>query len=383
MINSQCKTCGGCPLRSQEKADYRVNKVKKFKDIISKIKNSSPKFDEPIFIADSLRRRAELAFVYNKHELKLGFNEKESHNIVNIDNCYMLDESLNQLLPQLHDFLKEFVSIPILLKNKKKKQEITYIKDGSVRLLKADNGIDILLILPAEPTVNHRMLIAEFINLHDSVIRISWQINNSKPEEIVTKATPKLFICDYEIDIPNGAFLQASKDAENKMIAKVIDYLGDCSGNIADLFCGLGTFTYPLSKIKNTNILSVDSSEVSLKGLEKALDFNQIHNVKVVNKNLFKYPLDADELKSVSAIVIDPPRAGAHAQCQEISNLPDNNKLKKIIYVSCNPQTFVYDASILISKGYTFEKVTLVDQFVYSEHMELIALFSLNPKNKE
>ena len=136
---------------------------------------------------------------------------------------------------------------------------------------------------------------------------------------------------------------------------------------------------YGRAKIQGCNILAVDSSDVSLKGLEKALAFNQIHNVKVLNKNLFKYPLDKDELKTISAIVIDPPRAGAHAQCQEIASLPEEVKPQKIVYVSCNPKTFVYDASLLRSANYKLEKITLVDQFVYSEHMELIALFSLTP----
>ncbi len=384
MIDSCCGFCGGCPLRYLNQDDYYTKKVEEFKKIISEIKTASPIFDEPIFIEDGLRRRAELAFVYNKKELKLGFNEKESHNIVNLTSCYMLDAELSEVLPSLNNFIKEFISIPITISNKKKKSQTIYIKEGSVRLLKADNGIDVMLILPYEPNVNHRMLVAEFINNNEKIIRISWQINSSYKEEVVAKNKPKLYISGYEVDIPNGAFLQASKKAENKMIDKVLEYLGTSSGNIADLFCGLGTFTYPLSKIKGANILSVDSSDASLKGLEKAIALNQIHNVKVINKNLFKYPLDKDDLKSISTIVIDPPRAGAHAQCREICNIEDENKPSKIIFISCNPKTFVYDASTLISSNYVLEKITLVDQFVYSDHMELIALFNLNPKsNKE
>ncbi len=383
MINSQCGFCGGCPLRYLKEDDYRIKKVQQFKEIISEIKTSTPIFDEPIFIEDSLRRRAEFAFSYHKKELKLGFNEKESHNIVNLTSCQMMDSDLSDMLPALHRFLKDFILLPITINNKKKKKETIYIKEGSIRLLKADNGIDIMLILPHEPDVNHRMLVAEFINENEKVIRISWQINNSRPEEIVAKCQPKLYISGYEVDIPNGAFLQASKKAENKMIEKVKEYLGSTTGNIADLFCGLGTFTYPLSKIKGCNVLSVDSSEASLKGLEKAIAFNQIHNVKVINKNLFKYPLDHDDLKSISTIVIDPPRAGAHAQCRSICDIRDENKPSKIIFISCNPKTFVYDANTLIASNYVLEKVTLVDQFVYSDHMELIALFKFNPNNKE
>ena len=134
-------------------------------------------------------------------------------------------------------------------------------------------------------------------------------------------------------------------------------------------------------EIKGVDVLSIDSSGVSLKGLEKAIAVNQIHNVKIVNKNLFKYPLDKDELKGLEALVIDPPRAGAHEQCRQIAQMDNKDKPKKIVFVSCNPSTFVYDANTLIQGNYKLEKITLVDQFVYSNHMELIALFTLNQEN--
>lgn len=381
MQNSLCGSCGGCPLRGSDISNYRKQKESNFKDIISNIKNSTPIIDEPIFIEDGLRRRAEMDFCVEKKELKLGFNENKSHNIIDINQCLMLDSSLNEILPKIKEFLKEFISIAITVKIKKNKIETKYINKGSIRLLKADNGIDILFILPINPSIEHRMLVADFVNSNEKIIRFCWQINNSTPEEIVTKISPKLYISDYEIDIPVGAFLQASKDAETKMINKVLGYLGEVSGSIADLFCGLGTFTYPLSKIKGVDVLSIDSSGVSLKGLEKAIAVNQIHNVKVINKNLFKYPLDKDELKGLKALIIDPPRAGAHEQCRQITQMDNKDKPKKIVFVSCNPSTFVYDANTLIQGNYKLEKITLVDQFVYSNHMELIALFTLNQEN--
>ena len=378
MQNKECKTCGGCPLRNLELNDYRSQKIDEFKKVLSSIKEKDFLIDEPIFIEDGLRRRAEMAFCYENKELKLGFNEAQSSNIVDLTKCMMLDASLNKLLPILHNFLEDIISIPVIISTKKKRVERVFIKKGSVRLLKADNGIDILLIIDNAPNVEHRMLIAEFVNSNQDVLRVSWQEKNKKPEEIVTKSVPMLNIKGYEIAIPQGAFLQASKDAEDKMIDKVMEYLDNTSGKIMDLFCGLGTFTYPLSLNKNNEIISVDSSDVSLKGLEKALAVNQIHNVKVINKNLFKYPLEKDDFNNIKAIVIDPPRAGAHEQCREILKLNNEQKPQKIVFVSCNPKTFVYDANVLIEANYNFERVTLVDQFVYSNHMELIALFTLN-----
>ena len=293
----------------------------------------------------------------------------------------MLHSSLNEILPNLHQFLSDLCSIVVTTKNKKKIISSTITK-GSIRLLNADNGVDIMLIVSNQAGVEYRMLISEFINQNPQIIRFSWQYKDIAPETIVEKISPQLYISNYSINIPQGAFLQASKEAQEAMINKVKEYIGDINGKMADLFCGLGTFTYPLAQNPSNSIISVDSSSLSLDGLKKAISKNQIHNVEVLNRNLFKYPLDANELEGVKIIVIDPPRASAHEQCREIAKIPYNKLPIKIVFVSCNPQTFVYDAEILINTGYDLQRITLIDQFVYSKHQELIALFTLKP-NKE
>lgn len=383
MQESICKICGGCPFRSLGLKAYRQNKEEDFKRTISLIKDAAPVFDNPVFIDDGNRRRAEMSFEYTKKELKLGFNEEKTHNIININHCEMLDEKLNSLLSPLHAFLESFCQIKETVKNKKKKFETISINKGKIYLLHADNGIDILLDLAQTPCLEHRLLVADFVNENKDICRLSWRINNTAPETIIEKNPPELYIKDYAVEIPQGAFLQATKASETAMIEQVLNYIKPIKGKIADLFCGLGTFTYPLAKTKSNEIISADSSVLSLKGMEKALNRNQIQNVKVINRNLFKYPFDKDDLKNIKAIVIDPPRAGAHEQCRTLANLPDDIKPLKIIFISCNPKTFVYDAELLIKGGYKFERVTLVDQFVYSKHQELIALFILNPDNNK
>lgn len=380
MEQAVCKKCGGCALRGLSEADYRQEKQTKFKAVIARVKGGMPVFDTPVFISDGLRRRADMAFEYVKGKLTLGFNEAESHNLIDVETCLMLCPELNAVLPEIRRFLTEFCRLHITIKNKRKKIEKVSISSGSIQLLCADNGIDILLNVPIEPGVEHRLLIAEVVNASPEIIRMSWKVGAFAPETIVEKLTPQLYIATYHIDVPQGVFLQASKQAEMRMIEIVLSYMGETRGKIADLFCGLGTFTYPLAQNKENEIISVDSNGDSLKGLQKALNRNQLQNVSVLNRNLFKYPLDATELRDVKALVIDPPRAGAHAQCREISTLTFAQKPEKIVFVSCNPETFVCDAEILIQSGYKFERVTLIDQFVYSKHQELVALFILNPQ---
>ncbi len=380
MSNSVCEICGGCACRNMGESAYRQYKKENFIKNIARV-SAETTIDNAIFISDGQRRRAEMEFTFINNKLILGFNEEKSHKLIDVNNCLMLTSELNQLLPHLHEFMQEFCKIPLVIRNKKK---ITtqYINEGSIYMLAADNGIDIVLKLSQEPHLEHRLLVADFVNSMTNICRMSWKVVNQEAETVVMKIKPEIYIEDCVIEVPQDVFLQASKTAEIAMVEKVKEYLGETRGKIADLFCGLGTFTYPIAKLSGNEIISVDSYEPSLKGLQKALNRNQLHNVKVINRNLFKYPFDKDDLKDVKVVILDPPRAGAHEQCREIAKIPNKDKPQKIIFISCNPNTFVYDANILVNTGYKLKQVTLVDQFVYSKHQELVALLTYEAKEE-
>ena len=142
------------------------------------------------------------------------------------------------------------------------------------------------------------------------------------------------------------------------------------------MFCGVGTFSYVLAADKANKITAADSSPTLLKGFNETIRRNMIPNISVVEKNLFKSPFTAGELEAFDVVLFDPPRAGAAAQCLELAAADRLKRPRKIIAISCNPQSFIRDAGILISGGYRLEEATMVDQFVYSNHSELAAVFT-------
>lgn len=341
------------------------------------IKQTDINFAAPIFIKDGCRRRAELAFSMRKGKLILGFNAAQSHEIIDIENCLSLTVQLNNILPAIRNFLQIFCNIE---QNKKVKNKIqkAAIKNGDICLTKADNGIDILLHVQESPGLEHRMEISDFANNNPDIARISVSVNKAYPETITEKTKPYIKMGNREVLIPSGTFLQASSEGQQALIDSVLHYVGESKGNIADLFCGVGTFSYPLSQNLKNKITAVDSSEELLDGFKQTINKLMLPNIKIVRKNLFKYPLDAGELKEFDIIVFDPPRAGAKAQVEQISAMPTADKPQKIIAVSCNPHTFVNDADTLIEGGYRIKEITMVDQFVYARHFELVALFEKN-----
>ena len=156
-------------------------------------------------------------------------------------------------------------------------------------------------------------------------------------------------------------FLQPSAEGE-RIIQELI--LNEISGvrRAVDLFCGCGTFTIPLLE-RGIQTMGYDCSHtITLLGN------------KGVSRDLFRNPLLPDELSGLDLVVLDPPRAGAKAQVEQIAQ----TKIPKIIMVSCNPQTAARDSKVLLDSGWQISSLTSVDQFKWSNHIELVIVFEKN-----
>lgn len=370
-----CDRCGGCKNKDLSLNEYREEKFNRFKNIINQLE-IDVKINSPIYIDYHTRRRVSLAFLNKRGKFIFGFNEEKSKTLVEIDECLLVTDKINKYLEEIKNIAKEICSIPIQVKQKKK-FVTEYITRGDIFITNADNGLDIVLEFDKELNLEMRQVLFELVISSKEIIKVSHrktQFGNSEP--IVEKEKPIIKIADYDILIPSGTFLQPSKEGEMALINNVMNYLDGVEGNILDLFCGLGTFSYPLAKLSNKNkIFAYDSSKDLLDGFQKSINKNMITNIFPKAKNLFKDPLEGKELENFEAAVIDPPRAGAIEQVKKIAEIEDEKKIKKIAFVSCNPHSFVRDAKILIDAGYKLKEITFVDQFVNSQHFELVSLF--------
>lgn len=367
--------CGGCQFRNLDIKAYQLKKTQDFARNMQGLNQTEIEFGNPIFITDGNRRRASFTFNCKKGQLKLGFNEAQSNNIVNCEQCALLTPKLNANFANFRKMVIEICAIPFV-EGKGKKQTKSSLSSGDILVCEADNGIDVVFEFDKELNLDHRMTIFEMSQNYNDIIRISHRRKlGDMPETIVEKIKPIIKIADYDVYIPAGTFLQPSKAGETALVDLMLKYLGNTKGKIADLFCGVGTFSYPLSRNINNKILAVDSSAELLEGFRQSVNKNVIPNIEIVTKNLFKYPLDESELKGFDVVVFDPPRAGASAQVAQIATMLD--KPKKLIAISCNPHSFIKDANILLDSGYKIQEITFVDQFIYSNHSELVALFTL------
>lgn len=370
------KNCGGCVNRQSDEKAYQQKKETEVRVLLEQNLGSLDGiWAKPIFLPDGTRRRAAFAFQVVKGKPILGFNENKSHVLEDIQTCAMLTPKINEALADLRELLIKLCSIKT--NSLKKKKTVLQLSKGDLLVLEAENGLDVVLEADIDLGLQHRFEIADFMTSHDLFVRFSFRKkHNMNAEPIVEKAKPFIKVENTKVLIASGDFLQASKEGQDALIELVKKYVGDTSGKAADLFCGIGTFSYALADMKKMSVVAVDVSKSLLENFEHSIRAQMIQNIQIKEQNLFLYPMTADELKGFNVIVFDPPRAGAKEQVEEFCKIDVYARPEKIIAVSCNPITFARDAKILINGGYCLKNITMVDQFVYSNHSELVGLFT-------
>jgi 23S rRNA (uracil1939-C5)-methyltransferase len=190
-------------------------------------------------------------------------------------------------------------------------------------------------------------------------------------EVLVMRRPPTVTFGRARVALPAGGFLQASPEAETFMVAEV---MGAARGakRIADLFCGAGTFTFPLAEI--SPVIAADAGADAVAALSAARKTAAgLKTIEAQARDLFRRPLSPFDLKGCDVAVLDPPRAGA---AEQVRQLVDARGIGRIAYVSCNPATFARDAAVLAAGGFRLERVAPVDQFLWSGHVELVGTFS-------
>ena len=169
---------------------------------------------------------------------------------------------------------------------------------------------------------------------------------------------------------PPGAFMQATRDGEAMLQASIAEIAGS-DRYVVDLFAGCGTLSLPLLD-QVVRLLAVEQNERALNALRAGADAAGLGGrVTVKLRNLFDAPLTAQELAGFDMAILDPPRRGAAAQCQMLAK----SDIAKIAMLSCNPASFARDASILINAGFKLDWVKVIDQFLFSNHLEIVGAF--------
>ncbi|MEM8812962.1 MAG: RNA methyltransferase [Pseudomonadota bacterium] len=341
-------SCGGCLLQHMNEATYRTHKRQSVLAAL-KARNLDPPVSDLIDVPRPSRRRAVLSAQKRRDgTIDVGYRGRNSHDIVPLTSCPIL-------APALNDRFKTYQGIAAVAVDRRNTLKI--------HVTETETGADIVLHDARRDEHTRQRLLKLAID-HD-VARLGFV-----DETIVQLREPRLTIGHVSVTPPPGAFLQATVESEQVLGDVVQAALKEAGAKwIADLFCGIGTFSLPLAR--GARIDGFDQDRAALEAFGQAVRAaSGLRPVAIHRRDLFRNPVTARELNRFDAALFDPPRAGAERQAAELAA----SSLAHVVAVSCNPQSLARDLSILAGAKFSVQAVHLVDQFVFSPHIECVAV---------
>jgi 23S rRNA (uracil1939-C5)-methyltransferase len=368
----KCKhftVCGGCSMQHLSPEGQIAFKQQTLLEQLQHFGNCQPQAILPPLTAYpwQYRHKARLGvkYVVKKGKLLIGFREKDSRYLADIDCCEVLHPRMKELLPGLQNLIASLEQ---------------YDKIAQVEVAAGDEAIALVLrnLMPLSEQDNQKL--KSFAAQHGVWLYLQPKGPATAyklwPEDGVELLTYRLSDISYAFHPLD--FTQVNPAINKQMLDSAIQLLDlQASDKVLDLFCGLGNFTLPIAK-QCAQVVGVEGDELMVNRAKRNAELNHIANVSFYRANLAE-PLsnNAWVKERFNKILLDPPRSGALEIIPELAKL----RAEKIVYVSCNPATLARDAGLLTEKfGYTLLQAGVMDMFPHTSHVESIALFGLNKK---
>ncbi len=345
-------SCGGCTLQHIATVPYAVFKRDQIVRTLS-ARGLEAEIAETWITPPGSRRRAAFTAKRNGKQVLVGFHARKSHELVAISECPVARPAIVAALPRLKEIAGHLVDG----------------KDGiGLLVTETASGLDLHITGLAKEVKAIARAEAASAALRAGFARVSIE-----GADVLTERRPSLPAGSANLLPPPGSFLQASAQAESEMERIVREHL-KFAGNVADLFAGCGTFALRLAA--EASVLAAESNAAAVDALKESV--RAAHGLKPVTaevRDLFRNPYGAAELSRLGGVVLDPPRAGAAAQVAELAK----SRVPKIAYVSCDPATLARDLRTLVDGGYSIVRIHPIDQFLWSAHVEAVALLERRP----
>ncbi len=355
--------CGGCSLQHMDEKAQIFAKQAIMEEHFQHIGKVKPEEILPPLTAThwGYRRKARLGskYVTKKESQLVGFREKRSAFLAEMNRCEVLDPAVGERITDLRKLIggmKAYNRIPQI--------EVAIGDEVVALVFRHLDPLD-----PEDENTLRDFGVANNIHIYlqpkgPDTAHLIW------PEE--SKLSYRLDEFDVELLFKPTDFTQVNIDINRKMVSRALELLDvQPHERVLDLFCGLGNFTLPLSR-RTQHVVGVEGDELLVQRGKENAEYNGISNIEFYGADLTKEPHEHPWFgEGFDKILIDPPRSGAYEICQYL----DSFGASKIVYVSCNPATLARDAGVLVEKGYTLKCAGVMDMFPHTTHVESIALF--------
>ncbi len=355
-VEPQCRhftDCGGCKLQHLEDKFYQQYRQSILSRALHKGGYEDAAVDGVLEVGEHSRRKVQLKVKAGRKQVKLGFYAEAEHKIVDVTECFVASEEIVALLPALREFILTLTRAQRL---------------QNVDIFQAENGLMVKFI--SEASVDAQEIKAiEVLCQAEGIIFFAWD-NGDDVREVFVAQEPYILIDKWKLPVTMEAFSQATikgQKAINELIEKYVE--GD--KYILDLYAGYGTYTLPMVA-RQQQVVAYEGAWHMVEMLQNVIDSHYLSDfLQVKCRDLLKFPLKEDEIGLFDAVVINPPRNGAGPQMKKIAE----SDVPKVVMVSCSALSLAKDIRFMAEAGYEIEAAYVIDQFIWSGHIESVVIF--------
>ncbi|MEZ0323820.1 MAG: 23S rRNA (uracil(1939)-C(5))-methyltransferase RlmD [Hydrogenothermaceae bacterium] len=355
-INPPCKyytVCGGCDFQHTDYANQLKFKTEILKEQLLRIGKIKIDIDEVIPSESPFYYRNRVQFKFDGKNF--GFYKRDSHQTVDIEECFLLKEDINQLIRPIKKFLIKYGLQPSNI------QIFSNKKDEKIIKFTFSEDSQILNVIPKIEIINEEV--------SEDIKGVSFESGKNR----IDLGQKFIFyqVNKYKFRVSIDSFFQVNLYQIPKLIEKVEEILNQKQPEkLLDFYCGVGTFSIP-SGFYVKEVLGIEANESAVKDAKSNVGHNSLKNVKFLKAKAekgIKYALDFKP----DTVIFDPPRAGIGKEV--INNISKIDRLKNVIYISCNPSTLARDINYFESNGFKLKSVSMIDMFPNTHHIESVSL---------
>ena len=366
------KKCGGCQYQGM---DYAAQLKKKQKEM-NKLLKDFGKPDPIIGMKDPLHYRNKVHAVFGrtrKGEIVSGTYEAGTHKIVNIDECMIEDEISQSIIRTIRGLLRSF-------------KIRTYDEDTGYGLLRhvlvrrgfATGQVMVVLVLSSPILPSKNNFVKALRKEHPEITTVVLNVNDKKTSMVLGERDIVLYgkgyiediLCGCTFRISPQSFYQVNPVQTERLYQTAMDY-AELTGKerVIDAYCGIGTIGMVAAK-KVREVIGVELNRNAVKDARINAKLNQIKNIAFYEGDAGRFMVSmAEEGEKADVVFMDPPRSGSdEAFLSSVIRLAP----KRIVYVSCGPDTLARDLKYLVRNGYQVRKMQPVDMFGFTEHCEMV-----------
>ncbi|MCV2883551.1 23S rRNA (uracil(1939)-C(5))-methyltransferase RlmD [Aestuariibacter sp. AA17] len=353
--------CGGCQLQHADSDGIFAAKQQAVDSLLQRVSAQQWDWSAPLQARTTgYRRKSRLAVdARNRNDIRLGFRGKSSKSVISIQHCGIMRATLSDMLPPLQALMQSLKSPSHI---------------GHISMLEGEGEIPLQLCFRVTRQLSQQDIdtLSSFATAQN--VHVVLEI---KPNQFISLNREMQYIeyCpepNIRLAVAPNDFIQVNPDINQAMVAQAIDWLAlTKQDHVVDLFCGLGNFSLPIAN-RVASVTGVEGVTEMVQRASSNAQKNGIDNATFVQADLSEGATFSGTLfKQCSKVLLDPARDGAQ---NVVAHLGKTN-VSHVVYVSCNPATFVRDAEILTNNGFQLQKVSLMDMFPQTSHTELMALF--------